>query len=372
MSRCFARAIARELPLVEGGAPEWIALLPAGELHARDGRRWSHEDPAAVLAATRERAGGIDLVIDYEHQTDYARENGQSAPAAGWMRELEVCDGEIWARVEWTERAAAAIAGREYRYISPVFAFHPRTLDVQAVHRAALTNSPAFDLPALAHTEEDGAAMTPEQLAALAAALGLAKTATAEECLAKAKALSHGPVAAALGLAETATADDLVARATSLAASTSLGDIAAALGLAKTATGEEVLARAKARTAPNPGQFVPREEFDRVSVALTTIQTERTEERATAAVDAATAAGKIAPAQREWALGYARDAADGFDAYAAAAPVIVDPVRIGEPGPGRDPDAALTADELAACRAMGISAEAYKKSRTEIAQGRVQ
>ena len=209
MNGHLARAIAHELPLVEGRAPEWIALLPAGELHARDGRRWVHDDSAAVLAATRERAGEIDLVIDYEHQTDYARENGQAAPAAGWIRELEARGGEIWGRVEWTERAAAAIVAREYRYISPVFAFHPRTLEAQAVHRAALTNSPAFDLPALAHIEEDGAAMTPVQLAALAAALGLAETATTEACVARAKVLSLGPVAAALGLAEAATAEEL-------------------------------------------------------------------------------------------------------------------------------------------------------------------
>ena len=117
---------------------------------------------------------------------------------------------------------------------------------------------------------------------------------------------------------------------------------------------------------------MPRDEFDRVAGALTTIQTERTEERASAAVDAATAAGKVAPAQREWALGYARAGGGGFDAYVAGAPVIVDPARIGEPGPGHDPNAALTTDELAACRAMGITAEAFTASRAEVAQGRAQ
>ena len=341
MSReLLARAIAHELPPPEdgGGPPEWILLMPAGELLARDGRRWVHDDPAPVLAATRERAGVTDLVIDYEHQTDLAPENGQPAPAAGWVRELEARAGEIWGRVEWSERAAAHIAAREYRYISPTFAFDPRTKQVKAVHRAALTNSPAFDMPALARDEGD--IMTPEQLTALAAALGLAETATAAEMVARARELSQAP---------------------------SLGSIATALGLAKTATADEVLATAKTRTAPNPGEFVPRAEFDRVASELTTIQSERTEERATAAVDDATTAGKVAPAQREWALGYARSDFAGFQAYAAAAPVIVNPTRLGDPPKDRNPDAALDADELAVCAALGVSADAYKASRTELA-----
>lgn len=32
-------------------------------------------------------------------------------------------DGAIWGRVEWTERAAAAIRAREYRFLSPSFGF---------------------------------------------------------------------------------------------------------------------------------------------------------------------------------------------------------------------------------------------------------
>lgn len=65
------------------------------------------------------------MVIDYEHQTDHTSENGQPAPAAGWIRELDVRGGALWGRVEWTAKAAASIAAREYRYISPTFRHTP-------------------------------------------------------------------------------------------------------------------------------------------------------------------------------------------------------------------------------------------------------
>ena len=127
-------ALAVELPPPKdgAGAPERIPLIPAGELLASDGRRWTHDDAATVLVATRERAGGTDLVMDYEHQTDLASENGQPAPVAGWIRELDARDGALWGRMEWTAWAAAHIAAREYRFISPTFAFDGATRQVKA------------------------------------------------------------------------------------------------------------------------------------------------------------------------------------------------------------------------------------------------
>ena len=104
-----------------GNPPEWVQLMPAGELHARDGRRWRLDDADKVIAETRRRNGGVDLVFDYEHQTDHAPRNGQEAPASGWIKELQARAGGIWGRVEWTAHAKARIEAREYRYISPVF-----------------------------------------------------------------------------------------------------------------------------------------------------------------------------------------------------------------------------------------------------------
>lgn len=70
--------------------------------------------------------GGIDIVCDYEHQTLY----GETAPASGWItREpisLKVENGTLQAKIEWTQKAKAHIEAKEYRYLSPVFA--PNTL----------------------------------------------------------------------------------------------------------------------------------------------------------------------------------------------------------------------------------------------------
>ena len=79
------------------GAPEWVMLMPAGQLNARDGRRWRLTDAGAVVDATRANAGSLDLAIDFEHQTEHAKQNGQPAPAAGWIRELQARAGALWA-----------------------------------------------------------------------------------------------------------------------------------------------------------------------------------------------------------------------------------------------------------------------------------
>ena len=51
--------------------------------------------------------------------------------------------------MEWTDRARAYIDAKEYRYLSPVFS-HTKTGEVTRILRAALTNTPALELTALA------------------------------------------------------------------------------------------------------------------------------------------------------------------------------------------------------------------------------
>ena len=85
-------------------------------------------------------------VVDYEHQSIRARENGQPAPAAGWIQALAYFPGRgLFSKVEWTERARDLIKTGEYRYISPFFEFDNTTGAVQRLINAALTNTPALD-----------------------------------------------------------------------------------------------------------------------------------------------------------------------------------------------------------------------------------
>ena len=132
-----------------------IQLFPAGAFAARDGRpgnlkgvtakawRLTPEDADALLALWRQRA--TPVVVDYEHQTHLSRENGQPAPAAGWITALEATPEGLFASVEWTDKARAHIRAGEYRYISPVFAFDRQSGAVLRLICAALTNHPALD-----------------------------------------------------------------------------------------------------------------------------------------------------------------------------------------------------------------------------------
>jgi phage I-like protein len=135
----------------EQAAPEWIELLPAGVFYGRDGRGpFRLDDPDGVIAATVAMQMSAGLPIDYDHATDFGAPEGRPAPAAGWIRALEVRDGALWGRVEWTARAAASIAAREYRYVSPVFQFDPKDGAVTRLLRAGLTNNPNLHLTAIA------------------------------------------------------------------------------------------------------------------------------------------------------------------------------------------------------------------------------
>ena len=98
-----------------GGAPEVISVLPFGHVVSQKGEfDVDEESLAAMKAQIAER--GVDLVVDYEHQTL----TGDRAPAAGWVKELFAEDGHIKARVEWTLPAKQYLENKEYRYLSPV------------------------------------------------------------------------------------------------------------------------------------------------------------------------------------------------------------------------------------------------------------
>lgn len=333
------------------GTPEWVHLMPAGEIAARDGRSWTLKNPQAVIAASASR--GIDAVIDYEHQTDLAKDNGQKAPAAGWIKEFQARLDGIWGRVEWTAAAAQHLANKEYRYLSPTFAFDPKTREVIAILRAGLTNSPALYLNALA-TEQDDDSME-ELLKALRAALGLPENATQETALAKV-----GDLVKSAG-----TASETVA---AIRKTLKLDEAAGADAIAKAIE----TAMTKEKTADvDPNAFVPRAEFDRVSTALATtqkdlsaIQTGLAGDKATGAVEAAMREGKIAPASKDWALAYASKDPEGFKAFCKAAPVVVasgggldkNPPKAGDP---------LSEEEKATCRQLGLSEGEFKKTRDE-------
>ena len=333
-----------------------IPIFPAGTTKGVDGRGPYHLKNAADVIAASEREH-VDLVIDRDHATDLAPP-GTAIVAAGWIKELIEHDGGIWARVEWTPAAEQQLKDREYRYISPTFHVDKATGNVTRILRATLTNSPNFNMKAVASAqrddettdqiieEEDDMNMN-KTLLACAAVLGMKAPKTEEDVLELVKATAAAlatsrqsltDTAKALGLKDDEKAETIIAAATSL----------------KTATGKE---------GTDPSKFVPIETFQETASALAKLQTEITEDKATAAVEAAMKAGKITPAQKAWALDYAKSSLEAFKTFIDGAPVVASAAEIVDTKKKPDANAGLDEEEKAMCSALGVSEDDYKKTR---------
>lgn len=335
---------AAEIP---DGAPEEIQLMPLGDIQARDGRRWHLKNAAAVVAASSPK--GIDLVIDYNHQTDLVNKTGHEAPAAGWIKKLMVRADGIWARVEWTPKAKEHLANREYRYISPTFLFEKKTGVVQRILRAALTNDPALHLKALASQDNEEDKME-ELLKALAALLGLAEDADREKAITAVK-----------DLVEQSTKNDETVKA--VCKSLDIGPDATGDDIAKAVDTAKAQAEKAGGKATDESKYVAVEKYDELAKNFAAFEGERAAEKATATVAAAVEDGKVTPHLKEWALDYAKRDPAGFAGYIAGAPVITGQGRVisGNPKSG----SGLDEDEKAVCAALGLDADDFKKTREQ-------
>ncbi|AZQ10120.1 phage protease [Shewanella khirikhana] len=128
-------------------APEWVQVLPGGpDIKGLDGRSWIMRDPKAVIHAFNEMK--VPMVIDYEHGQEIKAPKGEEAPAAGWVEQLEIRNGEIWAKVDWTKKASNSISSREYRFLSPAFHYNSDN-EIIALSSVGLTNKPNLVMQAL-------------------------------------------------------------------------------------------------------------------------------------------------------------------------------------------------------------------------------
>lgn len=172
----------RPLLAADGQVPDTIHLMPVGEWNGHP--QGPIEITVGMLQQIVENFGRfpLDIPIDYEHATESFVSD--PAPAAGWIKELELRPDGLWGHVEWTDRGREYIEKREYRYLSPAWATnaaHPETgaeIGPMLVS-AALTNRPFFsELTPLA--AKHGRTRTMLSQDALAA-LGLDEKATDEQ-----------------------------------------------------------------------------------------------------------------------------------------------------------------------------------------------
>jgi phage I-like protein len=336
-----------------------IQLLPAGLFKARDGRPsplkgWFIDTEIASALIAQANSQQDQLLIDYEHQTLNAVNNGQPNPASGWFKELEWREGVglFAVNVDWTAKASAAIAAKEYRYISPVFTFDKTTGAVTSLLMAALVNTPALDgmkdLTALATsffspTLAKGNTMeTEELLERLRYMLNLPTLSTVDEVMAeldKLKAAIQADSTAAAGI--------------------SLGDLLAAKNTA--------IAALKSQT-PNPAEFVPVSVMSAIQTELAALKADLNTDKVSGLVTAALSDGRLLPAQKAWALSLGVSDIAALSAFLSTAQPVAALSRMQSGGHAPADEAqTLTVDELAMCKNMGITEARFLASKEVVA-----
>ena len=311
-------------------------LVPAEKIiKGRDGREWKNPVPKQVAHNSNERLPM--LPVDENHSTDLSAPNGGSSPAFGWMKNLCADEnGAIWADVDWTKRGRDALLNKEYRFISPVF-MHSEKGEINCILRAALTNSPNLNLPALNSEQVNNN---------------------------KLEVPMKKELCAVLGLPETATDDEIIAALKSLAAS--VKSLNAAQAAAKTQTD---------KTPVDLAAYAPRADLNAMesrAVAaekqLAELNAVQLKKDAEALIDEALKNGKIPPANKPEFLSLCatREGFESCKKIVAVNPAIVEtkaqaPAN-APPGSG---SVALNAEDSAFAKAMGYTPEVWAKLKED-------
>ena len=322
-------ALCMELPALaqDGKVPGWVQLLPPGvKVQGVDGRSWVNDQPQAVAANSRVHQ---DPPVDFEHATHLRAPQGEKAPAAGWIEKMEAREGgAIWGFVNWTPAGQAAVANREYRYLSPVLRHEKATGRIVAIESVGLVNKPNLHLAALNRAEEISAEENPKEepsvnlLQQLISALGLAANATEDLVLSAIRKLQSDHQLA-LNRAEHPPLDKFVPKS----------EYDAALNRAGTAEGELKKIRDAAKA----------QKIDEL-------------------VGRAVKEGKVTPASKDYFLAMCRKegGVEEFEKYLGSAPVIAKPSGL-EDRPAPETGVALNSEEQKISKMFGNSAEDLKK-----------
>lgn len=324
-----------------------IQLLPYGKFRATDGRptdveAWYVTDTNGADVVALANSQKNPLPIDYEHQILHSQQNGKEAPSAGWMEYLYFNPQGIFADVRWTDKAAEYIKNGEYRYISAVFAYDKNGY-VRKIFHAALTNNPALDgmdevmvaaSVQLLNQQKEKPAMDKKLQAALCALLALKADASEAEITEKVTALSA------------AKGDSPVA----------LLDV-----YAKLAEKEQSVAALTAQAGkPDPAKFVPVEQVAALQADFNALKNSVETDKKEALIQAALSQGKLSPALKDWAQSLSIEALTGYLDKAAPIAALAGGHQ-AEEDPNKGNVAALTAEQQAAAKMLGISDADYIK-----------
>jgi len=284
-------------------APDEIKILPLGTVHSQKGD-FVVDDESFNLINRHFENRGLDLVIDYEHQTL----KDVQAPAGGWIKKLVKTKDAIAAQVEWTAKAKQYLENKEYKYLSPVVICRKSDGKAVALHSVALTNTPAIDgMFALVNSIDISSPVGAEggnsmELKKIVALLGLPEDATETDVEKAIQELKRQEKA------EEVVANKTIMDLLELKADAKTEDVAAKImELKGTAdkTKDEMILELKRR-------MDERDAEELVTMALKQ--------------------GKISAAQKTWAKEYALKDAEGFQAFVAKAPAVVPIGKTGSAG----------------------------------------
>lgn len=344
-----------------------IQLTPAGAFRGIDGRpkdaaSWVMDAQTAARVIAYCSARHNDFVIDYEHQTLLAQDNGQPAPAAGWFSgaALRWSEGEgLFAKVRWTANAQAFIDSDEYKYISPVILYEKGTGRICGIHSAALTNYACIDgMDEVLSRAAASFQLNPETISQENLTMDM------DELLERLRYLLNLPT---LTTPEQ-VAIELQKAVDLIKAGEPDATAAASFSITGLLAAKNVQIAALKATVPDPAKFVPVEVMNALQTELAALRTTQLEGEIDGLIVAALSVGKLLPPQEGWArelgksnLGLLRQHLDGATEIAALT---------GSQTQGRAPagsaPSALAEHELAMCTAMGVTPEDFAKTRAVV------
>jgi phage I-like protein len=360
---CFA-ALPAELP-------EWIELVPGGAIAGADGRSFVNDKPADFVALSAQlRRIPAGWCIDFDHQLQLATNDkvGGTAPAAGWITELQAHDdGSIWGKVEWTDLGAEAVQKKRYRGISPVFAFHKESKRALGLISAALTNNPNLDLVAL--NSREASTRTPQEkpdMDWLKTLLGLPDDASDEAIRTALNAFIafNAAMAGVLGIEPKAAIalngkqlEDALAKKFGGGKE---GDVLVAVcsqaGVAAGASADAIVTAIRAKGV-DLGKYVTMEAHNATRAELERFRQAELD----ALIETGLQSGKLLPAQKEWATALAAQDPKLLRDYLGVTAEHLAPVK--KPSDGDTAaNHGLTAAELAVCTQMGLDPKAYAEA----------
>ncbi|WP_323060145.1 phage protease [Aeromonas hydrophila] len=350
----------------------WHQLLPVGPFKARDGRpfdvasgHWQLDGQIAAALIARANALGQDILIDYDHQTIKTDQNGQPAPAAGWYNadEIEWREGQgLFIKPRWTERAAALVAAKEYRFLSAVFPYDAQGRPLE-LRMTAITNDPGVvGMQALAALSAlPASSLMPIQPGQLATSIK--EKSMNEHLIALLGKLGIQPGADGQFTAEQGTAA-LAALDTLQASAKKAPELEAALSAEKASL---VALKAQPGGQVDLAQYVPVATYNALvtQVAALTAQVDTTD--AATLIKEARTAGKVVAAEEEYLTAYASQKGvaalkallEPRPAIAALAASQTAAVTL----PERKGEAVLSAEDKYAADQLGISHEDFAKAK---------